>query len=102
MKSDSKYPAKVKEEMIRLHLEEGRTIKSLTEEYNLGKGTVTYWLKQYREECENNKSTKEQSDSYAENLRLRKENADLKKEIEFLIPQGHLEKAAAFFAKEMK
>ena len=32
MKSDSKYPAKVKEEVIRLHLEEGRTIKSLTEE----------------------------------------------------------------------
>ena len=96
MKNDSKYPSELKQEIIRLHLEEGRTIKSLTEEYHLGKGTITYWLKQYREECENNTTTKEQSDSYAESLRLRKENAELKKEIEFL------KKAAAFFAKEMK
>lgn len=96
MKNDSKYPSELKQEVIRLHLEEGRTIKSLTEEYHLGRGTITYWLKQYREECENNTETKEQSDSYAETLRLRKENADLKKEIEFL------KKAAAFFAKEMK
>ena len=95
MTNDSKYTSEFKQEIIRLHLEEGRTIKSLTEEYHLGRGTLTYWLKQYREECENNKSTKEQSDSYAETLRLRKENAELKKEIEFL------KKAAAFFAKEM-
>lgn len=33
--------------------------------------------------------------------RLRKELAEVKKENEFLIPQGHLEKAAAFFAKEI-
>lgn len=95
MKNDSKYSSELKQEIIRLHLEEGRTVKSLTEEYNLGRGTITYWLKQYREECENNKSTKEQSDSYAETLRLRKEIAELKKENEFL------KKAAAFFAKEM-
>ena len=96
MPKDSKYSSELKQEVIRLHLEEGRTIKSLTEEYNLGRGTITYWLKQYREECENNKSTKEQSDSYAETLRLRKEIAELKKENEFL------KKAAAFFAKEVK
>jgi len=96
MTKDSKYSSELKQEVIRLHLEEGRTIKSLTEEYNLGRGTITYWLKQYREECENNKSTKEQSDSYAETLRLRKEIAELKKENEFL------KKAAAFFAKEVK
>ena len=96
MKTDSKYSSELKQEVIRLHLEEGRTVKSLTEEYNLGRGTITYWLKQYREECENNKSIKDQSDSYAETLRLKKENAELKKEIEFL------KKAAAFFAKEMK
>ena len=96
MTKDSKYSSELKQEVIRLHLEEGRTIKSLTEEYNLGRGTITYWLKQYREECENNKSTKEQSDSYAETLRLRKEIAELKKENEVL------KKAAAFFAKEVK
>ena len=84
MKNDSKYPSELKQEIIRLHLEEGRTINSLTEEYHLGRGTITYWLIQYREECENNTKTKEQSDSYAETLRLRKENAELKKEIEFL------------------
>jgi len=96
MEKYTKYSDELRNEILRLHLEEGRSIKSLTKEYNLGNGTLQYWLRQYRKECENNENIKKESDSYAENLRLRKENADLKKEIEFL------KKAAAFFAKEMK
>ena len=34
------YEPVLKQEIIRLYLEEGRTMKSLTEEYNLGKGTL--------------------------------------------------------------
>ena len=33
-------------------LEEGRTIKSLNEEYQLGDGTVRKWVRAFREECE--------------------------------------------------
>ena len=41
-----RYEPELKEKVLRLHLEEGRTKKSLTQEYNLGSGTLTYWLKQ--------------------------------------------------------
>ncbi len=43
-----KYSEELKREVIRLHLEEGRTKKSLIEEYYLGAGTLSNWLKQYR------------------------------------------------------
>ena len=84
------YEPVLKQEIIRLYLEEGRTMKSLTEEYNLGKGTLRYWLKNTRKECAENK------DGVPEELvRLRKLNAELRKENQFL------KKAAAFFAKEI-
>ncbi len=37
-----RYSEELKREVIRLHLEEGRTKKSLNEEYNLGAGTRTH------------------------------------------------------------
>jgi len=46
-----RYEPELKEEILRKHLEEGRTEKSLTEEYNLGKGTLKIWVKSRREEC---------------------------------------------------
>jgi len=93
--SNKRYEPEIKEKVIRLHLEEGRTIKSLTEEYHLGKGTLGYWLKARSEEGESNSSITEENDTYAEIKRLRKELAESQKEIAFL------KKAAAFFAKEI-
>ena len=101
MSNKIKYEPELKEQIIRLHLEEGRTIKSLTEEYHLGKGTLRYWLTQRSKECQTNENIQQENASYAEINRLHKELAEVKKENEFLIPQGHLEKAAAFFAKEI-
>ena len=91
--SNNKYTPELKEKVLRLYLEEGRSKKSLTEEYNLGQGTLTYWLQQRRKECQSNPTIQEENDSYAEILRLRKELEEAKKENEFL------KKAAAFFAK---
>ena len=68
-----KYDEELKKHIIRLHLEEGRTIKSLTEEYKMGKGTIRYWLHHRSKECQTN-------------IRIKNENDFLKK-------------AAAFFAK---
>lgn len=101
MSNKIKYEPELKEQIIRLHLEEGRTIKSLTEEYHLGKGTLRYWLTQRSKECQTNENIQQENASYDEINRLRKELAEVKKENEFLIPQGHLEKAEAFFAKEI-
>jgi transposase len=50
--ANKKYESVLRNKVLRLHLEEGRTIKSLTEKYNLGNGTLRYWLTQYREECQ--------------------------------------------------
>lgn len=93
--ANNHYEPELKEKVLRLYLEEGRTKKSLTEEYNLGQGTLTYWLQQYRKECEKNPIKQEESDSYAEAKRLRKEIEELRKENDFL------KKAAAFFAKKI-
>ena len=91
----NKYEPELKETVLRFYLEEGRTKKSLTEEYHLGQGTITYWLQQWRKECQSNPQVKEQTDAYEENNKLRRQLAEKDKEIAFL------KKAAAFFAKEI-
>ncbi len=85
------YEPELKQEIIRLYPEEGRTIQSLTEEYHLGKGTLRYWLKKTRKECDTNSTI-----AMDELTRLRKQNAELHKENDFL------KKAAVFFAKEIE
>ena len=81
--------------MVRLVLEEGRTIASVNKEYNLGGGTVWSWIRQFEEECEKNPEIKETKDIYEENRRLRKKLEEAEKEVRFL------KKAAALFAKEI-
>ena len=93
MPTYNKYEPELKEKVLRLYLEEGRTKKSLTEEYHLGQGTITYWLQQRRKECQTNPAMKEETSTFEEIRRLRKELAEAKKENDFL------KKAAAFFAK---
>jgi transposase len=93
MPTYNKYEAELKEKVLRLYLEESRTKKSLTEEYDLGQGTITYWLQQRRKECQTNPEMKEETSTYEEIRRLREELAEAKKENEFL------KKAAASFAK---
>ncbi len=90
-----KYDPVLRDKIIRLHLEEGRTAKSLTDEYNLGNGTLRYWLNKHREECKNDPQLQGETNQMLEIRRLKKELAETKKENEFL------KKAAAFFAKEI-
>ena len=89
------YEPEFKKKIVRLDLEEGRTIKSLVEEYGISKASVSNWVNQFREECQKNEEAREDYDYMKENLRLRKELAELQKENDFL------KKAAAFFAKEI-
>ena len=76
-------------------LEEGRTIKSLNEEYQLGDGTVRKWVRAFREECETPPELNDTKELYEENRKLRRELEEKNKEIAFL------KKAAPFFAKEI-
>ena len=89
------FNKELKKEIVRLHIEDGRTLNSLADEYKISKASVSNWIKQYRNECQSNPQSQKDLDTMELNRKLQKENAELKKEIEFL------KKAAAFFAKEI-
>ena len=89
------YTPEFKKKIVRLHLEEGRTYKSITAEYGVSKASISKWCREFSEECQTSPETKEEYDYMKEMLKLRKENEELRKENLFL------KKAAAFFAKEI-
>ena len=89
------YETEFKKKIVRLHLEDGRTLKGLAEEYGVSKASISIWVKQFREECQTNEEAKEDYDYMKETLLLKKQLAELQKENDFL------KKAAAFFAKEI-
>ena len=91
-KTNKRYEPEFKKKIVRLVLEEGRTIASVNKEYGLGEGTVRNWIRRFEEECVKNPETK---DIYEENRRLRRKLEEAEKEVRFL------KKAAAFFAKEI-
>ena len=45
------YQYEFKKKIVRLHLEEGRTLRSLAEEYNVSKASISKWVYQFCEEC---------------------------------------------------
>ena len=89
------YAPEFKKKIVRLHLEEGRTLKGLTAEYGVSKASISIWVNQFREECQTNEEAKADYDYMKENLQLKKQLAELQKKNDFL------KKAAAFFAKEI-
>ena len=97
--SQKHYEPEYKKKVVKLHLEEGRTLKSLTQEYKIAKSTITNWCKQFTEECRKealkSPGSETELDLMKENLRLKKELEEKSKEILFL------KKVAAFFAKEL-
>jgi len=93
--SNKKYDDAIRKKALRLHLEEGRSVASITKELHLGKGTLSYWIKQHREECKTDPELNEQTDLMTENQRLKKKLEEQEKEIQFL------KKVSAFFAKEI-
>jgi len=93
------YTPEFKKKIVRLRLEEGRTIKSITTEYGIAKETLRRWCNEFQQECQaqstQSPASVNEAEIMKENLRLRKELAEKEKEILFL------KKAAAFFAKEI-
>ena len=89
------YDEKFKEKIVRLRIEEGRSMKSIIEEYGISKSSVIKWCNKFCEECQNSPESQNEYDSMKELRKLRKEMEELRKENLFL------KKAAAFFAKEI-
>ena len=93
------YTPEFKKNIVRLHVKEGRTYKSITAEYGVSKASISKWCSQFSKECQEkaliHPDTPNEFELMKENLRLRKELEEAKKENLFL------KKAAAFFAKEI-
>ena len=89
------FEPEFKRKIVRLHLEDGRTIRALAAEFDVSKASISNWINQYREECQTNEEAQADYDFMKENLELKKQLRELQKENDFL------KKAAAFFAKEI-
>jgi len=87
MRKRSSYNAtiykRIQEKIAILHLE-GRNIKSLSEEYNILKASVSNWVRNYREECYTNPEIKAEKDYIEENGKLEKQLEEVKKGKSFL------------------
>lgn len=93
------YTYEFKKKIVRLHVEEGRNYKSITEEYGVSKTSQSKWCREFSKKgqtkAEATPEEPNEMDLMKENRRLRKELEESQKEVEFL------KKAAVFFAKEI-
>ena len=85
----NKYDIEFKKKIVRLFLEEGRTKKSISNEFSVSVATISNWVRQFRDECQINEKTNDEYNYMKENLRLHKELEETKKEIEFLKKQRY-------------
>lgn len=47
------YTEEFKNKIVRLHLDEGRTCRSITEEYGVSKASISKWCREFSKECQN-------------------------------------------------
>ena len=75
--------------VVREHIQDGRTLKSLAAEYGVSKATISNWVRAYREECLTNDEERSQLELMEEIRKLRQYNSELEKENLFLKKQRH-------------
>ena len=46
------YTPEFKKKIVRLHLDEGRTYKSITAEYGVSKASISAWCSEFSKECQ--------------------------------------------------
>jgi len=82
------YTPEFKKKIVRLHCEEGRTYKSISAEYGVSKASISKWCSEFSKECHTkaleNPDAPNEMELMKENLRLRKELEEAKKENLFL------------------
>lgn len=75
------YEPEFKNKIVRLHLEEGRSLKGLAAEYGVSKASISIWTKQFREECQTNEEAKADYDYMKENLQLKSSLQNFKRKM---------------------
>lgn len=63
--------------------------QGLAAEYGVSKASISIWVKQFREECQTNEEAKADYDFMKENLKLKRQLAELQKENDFLKKRRH-------------
>lgn len=51
-----------KKKVVKLHIQDGRTIASLAAKYGVCNSTVSNWIRAYREECQTNDAAKSENE----------------------------------------
>lgn len=74
------YELEFKKKIVRLHHEEGQSLKSLAREYGVSHASISNWTAQFREECQTNEKAKSDHECMKENLQLKRQQAELQKE----------------------
>lgn len=76
------YEPEFKKKIVRLHLEEGQTYKSLTQEYGVSKSAISKQVEEFSKECQEkvkaDPTATNDADLMKENLRLRKDLDEVK------------------------
>ena len=75
--------------IVHLHLEEGRTLKSLANESGVSHASISNQTARFSTECQTNEEAQADYDFMKENLQLKKQLARLQKENDFLKKRRH-------------
>lgn len=75
------YETEFKKKIVRLHLEDGRFLKSLAAEYGVSHVSISNWTSQFRNECQTNEEARADYDYMKENLKLKKQLQNFKKKM---------------------
>ena len=91
----TQYTNTTRKKIVQQHIQDGRALQSLADEYGVSKASISNWIRAYRKEYQTKDEEKTQLQLMEEVRKLRQEKAELEKENDFL------KKAATFFAKEI-
>lgn len=90
-----RFTEDAKKKIVKQHIQDGRTIASLSAEFGASKASISNWIRNYRQECQENDEAKSEYDLMQQIRKLQQEKFELEKENNFL------KKAAAFFVKQI-
>ena len=71
----SKYGPEFKHKIVKLHLEEERSLRSIATEFGISKASITNWCNEFNEECEAQSKNDPDTKTEADFTRLASENS---------------------------
>ena len=76
-----RYAEDLKMSIIRSHIEDGRTLVSLSKEYNISKAAISRWVSLFRKECQENEESHKELDVMENIAKLKGKLKNLKRKM---------------------